>query len=320
VQSIVVLTSAVVVFVAAVARPGDHGGRENPSHASRAPSVPSPLPSGAPIANASGRADGESGCSFADRGFGPYAGWRALPLGKLLIPSAGVTREDGTFDLLLHFHGAEPVRKTLAPEGLGIVVYALDAGVGSSQYEKPFASDEAFPSLVRGIEHEVALATGREGARAGHIALSSWSAGSGAVSRIVARHRDRVAALVLLDSLYGGYNSGQRTLSHGQLAPFTDLARAAMAGGGPFFLSYSAVPTEGYASSSEVAAFLLSDLGRTTTPVSPPSNEPLGLRAAFEEGHLVVRGYGGATKDAHCEHLRYLPRALRDVVLPSFAK
>jgi hypothetical protein len=283
--------------------------------------MPSPLPSGAAARETRAPVDDlGGGCNFPDHGFGTYTGWRSLPLGRLLVPSAGVTRDDGSFDLLLHFHGAEPVRKELALEGLGLVVYALDAGAGSSQYEKPFAYDEALPSLLRAIEREVSLATGREGARATHVAVSSWSAGSGSVSQIVARHHELVSAVILLDSLYGGYTAGQRALVPGQLSAFAALAKSAAEGGDPFFLTYSAIPTEGYASSSEVASFLLNEIGRRATAVEPPPREPRDLRAFLEEGKLVVRGYGGDDKDAHCEHLRFLVPALRNVVLPSFVR
>lgn len=319
VSALIVVASAAVVLITTAGRPRSdaQGTAAPPGPAALAP--PGPLPSGAPERSTDPRVDdsAESGCSCADRGFGPYGGWRALPLGRLLVPSSGLTRADGSFRLLLHFHGAEPVRKQVAPEDLGVVVYALDAGAGSSAYEKPFASDEALPSLLRAIEREVALATGRDDAHAGRVALSSWSAGSGAVGQIVSRHRELVSAVILLDSLYAGYSTGQRALVHGQLGAFVELARSSMAGGAPMFLTYSGIPTEGYASTSEVASFLLGELGRAPLPVSMEQGSALGMRTTFQEGYLVVRGYGGETKQAHCEHLRHLVPALREVVLPA---
>ena len=82
-------------------------------------------------------------------------------------------------------------------------------------------------SLLRTIEREVTLATGREGAHAGHVAVSSWSAGSGAVSQIVGRHRELVSAVVLLDSLYGGYTWGSVRWSTDSSHPLSSRARRA---------------------------------------------------------------------------------------------
>jgi hypothetical protein len=278
--------------------------------------APSELPSGAPENPAAMEEAASEGCSFADRGFGSYGTWTTLTLGKVLIPPGGGVRDDGSYDLLMHFHGAEPVRKELAPEELGLVIYALDNGTASSHYERPFASNEAFPALLSAIDRVVGQASGRKDVHAAHIAVSSWSAGSGAVEQIVIRHADRLGALLLLDSLYSGYGPGRHTLAHGQLPSMVGFAKAALAGGAALLLTYSAVATSGYASSSETATFLLGELGRSAKPIE--STDPFGLTATLDEGHLTVRGYTGADKSAHCAHLRHLLPALREIVLPSF--
>lgn len=304
--------SAAVVLLSGALRD-----RATQATASRPSAIePSSLPSGAPENPAFLEESASEGCSFDDRGFGSYGSWTSLALGKLLIPPGGGVRDDGSYDLLMHFHGAEPVRKELAPKGLGIVIYALDNGTASSHYERPFASNDAFPALLRSIDQSIAKASGREDAHAAHIAISSWSAGSGAAEQIVIRHVDRIGALLLLDSLYSGYGPGRHTLAHGQLPSMVGFAKAALAGGAPLLLTYSAVQTSGYASSSETATFLLRELGRSARRID--ATDPFGLSAAMEEGHLTVRGYEGADKAGHCAHLRLLLPALEDVVLPSF--
>jgi hypothetical protein len=304
--------SAVVVLLAGALR--DRAAQ--PTSARPNPGGPSSLPSGAPENPALLEETATEGCTFADRGFGSYGSWTSLALGKLLIPPGGGVRDDGSYDLLMHFHGAEPIRKELAPRELGLVIYALDKGTASSHYERPFASNDAFPALVRSIDQSIAKASGREDVHAAHVAISSWSAGSGAAEQIVIRHVNQVGALLLLDSLYSGYGPGRHTLAHGQLPSIVGFARDALAGGAPLLLTYSAVQTSGYASSGETATFLLSELGRSARSID--ANDPFGLSAALEEGHLTVRGYEGADKAAHCAHLRLLLPALEDVVLPSF--
>lgn len=268
------------------------------------------------------RADDEGvGCSFPEHGFGDYERWRPLSLGRVLVPGARAVRDDGTFNLLVHFHGAEPVRKELAPERMDLVVAAVDAGAGSSKYEHALAHDGSFEALLASIEREVAIASGRPDAHVGHLAVSSWSAGYGAVAQILARPHDKVEAVLLLDSLYASYQPGRRALEHGQVAPFVRAARSASEGGPLFFLTTTEIDTNGYASSSETAAFLLRELGARPTPVSSTSSptEELSLLRSYDRGALFVRGYAGKGSGDHCAQLRLLPGLLRRRVLPAFA-
>lgn len=280
-----------------------------------------------------------SGCHFPDRGFGAYGQWRALDipdlagsdvrrLGKLLVPPGGGLHADAGFDLLVHFHGAEPVRKELGPADLPLVVFAVDAGTRSSHYGKLLAEAGSFERLLGAIEQQVAAITGRADAHAAHVAVSSWSAGYAAVSRALGQAPKRVGALLLLDSLYASYAPNQRDIAKGALDAYTAAAQAAARGGAPFFLSHSGVKTDGYASTSEVATALLDGLGATSVAVAgdveedeepeEPQHAPLRLVRMYDAGRFVVRGYAGAGPDDHCAHLRLLKRALVEDVLPAF--
>ncbi|MFT3772050.1 MAG: hypothetical protein QM820_42125 [Minicystis sp.] len=318
-EGLVLLVSALVVIGGAAA------GRYMPQAAPAAvvtvgPGLPPPLPSGAPMREFEELpTDDEraAGCHFADRGFGDYGSWRRVPLGRALVPPGRAVDDAGEFRLLVHFHGAEPVRKQLAPEGLDLVIAAVDAGVGSRAYERALAEPDTFDKLVAAVEAEVAAANGLPRARARSIILSSWSAGYGAVTQILARRTPRVGAVVLLDSLYAGYASS-RTIEHGQLPAFVEAARAARAGGPAFYLTHTAIATPGYASTAEVASFLLTELGATATTVEDTgSGERFPLRRMFEEGHLWIRGYAGGDRDAHCAQLHQITAILRQAVLPS---
>lgn len=289
--------------------------------------LPPPLPSGAPpraLEDLPADDERAAGCHFADRGFGDYVAWRRLPgapsAARALVPVGRAVAEDGSFRLLVHFHGAEPARKQLAPEGFGLVIAAVDAGVGSRAYERALAEPASFAQLVAAVEAEVAAAHGLPagGAHARSIVLSSWSAGYGAITQILARHTPRVDAIILLDSLYAGYPGNGRALEHGQLSVFVDAARAARSGGPAFYLTHTAIATPGYASTSEVASFLLRELGAEAAPVDDGAGaERFPLFRLFEDGRLGIRGYAGADRDAHCAQLHLLPAVLRDAVLPA---
>ena len=295
------------------------------------------LPRGAPTYEPDTEAP-VSGCHFVDRGFGAYEKWQALDttdlapgdvrrLGKLLVPPGGGLRADGSFDLLVHFHGAEPVRKELAPKDFSLVIFAVDAGTRSSHYGKLLAEAGSFEQLLAAIDRQVAAITSRADAHAGHVAVSSWSAGYAAVSRALAQAPKRIGALLLLDSLYAGYAPNGHDIAKASLAPYMAFAQTAARGGAPFFVSHSGVKTEGYASTSEVATALLDGLGATSVAVSgdveedddtEPQNAPLRLVRMYDAGRFVMRGYSGAGPDDHCAHLRLLKRALAEEILPAF--
>jgi hypothetical protein len=125
---------------------------------------------------------------------------------------------------------------------------------------------------------------------------------------------------VLLDSLYAGYLAGKRTVEHGQVPLFLEAARKARNGGAAFYLTHTAIGTPGYASTGEVASYLLAELGVTATPVDAEPGEAHALSRLFEEGRLVIRGYAGADRDAHCAQLHLLPSILRETVLPGLGR
>lgn len=322
-EALVLTTSAIVIVVAGAM---NHRRSAADPSSSAAPSTLAlaPLPSGATARPATAdplNGEIEAGCHFPDRGFGTYLGWRPLPLGRLLIPTALSLADDGGYSLLLHFHGAEPIRKELAAHELNLVVAAVDAGPRSGAYDRALADEATFGTLLGAINREVAAATRRMDVHPGHIALSSWSAGYGAVNRILGRtyQPPRIEAVILLDSLHAGYAPDGRSPAATQLAPFLATARDAVRGASLFYLTHSEIPTEGYASTSETASFLLEQLGVQPAEASPDPLDPLPLRRMLEEGRFFLRGYRGADKSAHCAHLRLLPAILRDHVLPAFA-
>ncbi|WP_437282669.1 hypothetical protein WME90_19435 [Sorangium sp. So ce375] len=302
-----------------------------PAQAS-APTEPSPLPRGGePERSAPDERDAQAGCDFADPGFGVYERWRPLPLGRLLVPPARAVRADGGYDLLIHFHGAEPVRKLLAPKGMDLVIAGVDLGTRSSEYARALEGG-GWDALLQAIDREVESATGSADARARRLVLSSWSAGSGAIGRIIERGSGQVDGLILLDSLYGSYMPGQTSLVQGQLAPYVALANAAARGAPVFYLTHTEVPTSGYASTKETATFLLRELGAAPiavtssaddAPSATPGNgaeqaaDALRLTRMYDGGSLYVRGYAGAGPGEHCAQLRLLPAILAEHVLPA---
>ncbi|WP_441286436.1 hypothetical protein ACSRUE_29095 [Sorangium sp. KYC3313] len=222
----------------------------------------------------------------------------------------------------------------LAPRGMDLVIAGVDVGTRSSEYARALEGG-SWDALLQAIDREVENASGSAGARMRRLVLSSWSAGSGALGRIIERGSSHVDALILLDSLYGSYMPGQTSLAQGQLAPYVALANAAARGAPVFYLTHTEVPTSGYASTKEAATFLLRELGATPIAVTSrgdeaPSGAPgdraaeagdaLRLTRMYDGGSLYVRGYAGAGPGEHCAQLRLLPAILAEHVLPALRR
>lgn len=257
------------------------------------------------------------GCDFAETNSKDYLDARTLPLGKVLIPAGLALPPDGVFDVLVHFHGAEPVRKLLTPLGLGFVIASFDIGTLSGGYDRAFSAPGTFDAMLSAISREVSVVANHPAARPRTIILTSWSAGYGAIRRIITPGRDDIDAVVLIDSLYSGFAPGAETPDPAELAPFAALARSAARGGPFLFMTHSSVPTYGYASTVDTATFLLRDVGLETTLAPPATDDAFGLIRARDRNHFFVRGYAGGDAAAHCAQLRLLPDILQRQIIPS---
>ncbi|MBI3204460.1 MAG: hypothetical protein HYZ29_23185 [Myxococcales bacterium] len=72
------------------------------------------------------RAKGFTECNPHDPlGLGPYAPFRPVPFGKILIPKKGGHTPDMGFDVVIHFHGADAVRKYLVQSARSRIVSEL---------------------------------------------------------------------------------------------------------------------------------------------------------------------------------------------------
>lgn len=241
-------------------------------------------------------------------------------MGQMIAPKKGGLTKDGRFDLVVHFHGHEPARKEFVKTARGQVLVGIDLGIGSGAYERAFEDPARFRNLVAQVEQEMARRNGRERARADRIALSSWSAGYGAIWRILMQPAGRgIDALVLLDSVHAGYVNGHDgALKPWQIEPFVAYAKRAAAGERFLFLSHSAIQPPGYASTREVAEAIIRRLGSTARETAPRQGDPLGLElyARFDRGNLHVRGYGGNDKPDHCAHLGLIADVMKVHIVP----
>jgi hypothetical protein len=238
--------------------------------------------------------------------------------GRVIFIPDGCRSVSSTYDLLIHFHGAPTsVEPTFEKSGIGGVLAILNLGNGSGAYEKEFETPSAFRDLVNRIRVVVGEMCPNAATSERRIALSGWSAGYGAVRRIIDRvaDADRVDAVLLSDGLHAGFesdNKWERVVNGAAMAPFALFADRAVAGERLFAITHSSIATP-YASTTETASFLLQqqNMQRVTRNEDGPRPNMRLLTSADRRG-FHVQGYAGDDKPAHCDQLH----AFGDTLLP----
>ena len=240
----------------------------------------------------------------ADPGFGSYSTWsRAPAMGQMIVPNS-LTKSSTTFDVVFHFHGHEAARKEWVRSVDGVVLVGIDLGNGSGAYQEGFAVPAVFEALLKSVERGVQEHVGNPKLRAGRVGLTAWSAGYGAVTRILGSNfgKRRVDAVALFDGLHTSYASGN--LDTARLEPVVDFAQRAAHGEKVFYISHSSIVPPGYASTTETSNYLIWRLGGKPEPASTSRQFPLGLELinSYSQGDFTVRGFSGAGKLDHCAH------------------
>jgi hypothetical protein len=154
------------------------------------------------------------------------------------------------------------------------------------------------------------------------VALTAWSAGYGAVARILDTEAlgESLDAIILLDGFHSSFD-GQRRVELTRLAAFHRFAQKAISGERLLTITHSEVETGTYPTSRETTDALLGLLGLTRAaggarPEWPALKESHGVRkekipplvptTECHAGSFHVRGFTGGTKEDHMAHLIYM--------------
>lgn len=246
-------------------------------------------------------------------------GYTLAGAGALFVPSS-FHSADGAFDLLVHFNGnAELVAESVAAAGLDALVLVVNLGVGSGVYEARYS----VPAMLDyDLERVVAVARARglENPHLRRLAFSAWSAGYGALVRLLVSEEvfRRATAVLLCDAMHAGFSDKRsRAVDMDRIDPFVRFAREASLGKKLFVMTHSEVGEFRYATTTETSDALLAALGifrarktdwpeRPTLPLSRAvmtTESWLEQRSEARRGELHVAGYKGFREDDHIAHL-----------------
>jgi hypothetical protein len=318
--SVCAAAGLVGVFDARTAAADEPSPYDGPTKPAAQVEPPSQSGDAAPKPPAKKRRGGLHPCMTPDPGFGIYDGWSGsgMSLGQVLMPHQGGISKSGQFDVVIHFHGHEPIRKEFVKTAKGIVLVGIDLGIGSGAYQAPFSNPAVFTQLLASVEAAVARHAGRPSAKIRKLGLSSWSAGYGAIEQILRQPAGKkVDAVILLDSLHAGYTDEQsHALKTDQLVPFVEFAKRAAKKQSFMFLSHSSIIPPGYASTTEVAEYVVGKLGGK--PKKAHRQDVLGLDMIdrFDKGSFHMRGYTGDDKPDHCAHIGLMADIVRSHLEP----
>jgi hypothetical protein len=235
----------------------------------------------------------------------------SLELGTLFLPTK---LGGGRAPLFIHFHGGTWLPEVAAARAGNTAVISIQLGAGSSVYAKPFSDPQLFRRLLAEAETKARMTFEP-------ISLTAWSAGYGAVREIlkVPENYARVARVLLIDGLHTGYAGGkpgtgpsqESELETDNVQIFLQFARDAVAGRKQMIVTHSEIFPGTFASTTETADWLLTQLGLKRTPVvrwGPSGTQQL---SEVRAGKLLVIGYAGNTAPDHVDQLHSLPEYLK---------
>jgi hypothetical protein len=213
--------------------------------------------------------------------------------------------------LLIHFHGAPwLIERHVARYLPKAALITVNLGSGSSVYRKPFEQENLFRKLLDEARQALSIKRGWAS-----ITLSGFSAGYGGVREILRRPEYFVLVnnVLLLDGMHASYSPEGKLLADGgtiqasDVEAFVNFAREAVAGRKTFVVTHSEIFPGAYASTTECADYLLSQLSLKRLPKL--ANAPMGMQqlSAVDAGGFHLRGYAGNTAQDHVDFLHAMP-------------
>jgi hypothetical protein len=229
-----------------------------------------------------------------------------LEQGTLYLPA----KLDSKRTLLVFFHGGNWLPE-VAGAKYKMAVVTIRVGAGSATYARAFSDPGRVRKLLAEAESQADLHFGR-------LILGGWSAGCGAIREIVRQPEAyaRVASVVCIDGIHTGYKTGkpgplESDIDTDNLVSWVQLAQDAIAGKKRVLITHSEIFPGTFASTTETADYLLSQLGLKNRPIL--KHGPMGTQQLSEvrSGRFLLIGYAGNSAPDHVDELHSLLEYLK---------
>lgn len=227
---------------------------------------------------------------------------------------------NSTFGLLLHFHGNSiPARYAAEKSDKNLIAASVNLGAGSGVYYKAFNDSTLFRAIIDSIVQITSRRLGHV-VRAGRIFLSGFSAGYGAVKRILSNESNYrlLDGVILLDGLHASYIPERKVLAEGgridstALEIFLKLAKdtSGKNSGKKFLITHSEIFPGTFASTTETTDYLIRKAGLKRKAVLGWG--PLGMQQLSEvkSNNFTVLGFAGNAAPDHIDHFNALSNFL----------
>jgi hypothetical protein len=231
-----------------------------------------------------------------------------LELGTLFLPERMHNGRQAR--LLFFFHGGNWIPEVAVSKQQRMAVITVQAGAGSGSYEKLFADPARFPNLIAEAEAKSRL-------KFSEIDLGGWSAGCGALRKILndPPSYGRVNRVLCIDGVHTDYVSGkpgpqESGIGIGNLQIWLRLGRDAIAGKKRLMITHTEIFPGTFASTTETADWLLHDWGLTPHPVLRWGPMQTQILSDVDAGGLRVVGFAGNSAPDHIDQLHSLPEFL----------
>jgi hypothetical protein len=231
-----------------------------------------------------------------------------LELGTLFIPQK--LHRGRQARLLLFFHGGDSVPELAVSKLQNLAVITVQAGAGSSNYERLFDDPARFPSII-------AEAESRSGLKFSEISLGGWSAGCGALRKILndPPSYTRVNRVLCIDGVHTGYVDGkpgplESEIDTSNLQIWLRFGRDAIGGKKRLIITHTEIFPGTFASTTETADWLIHEWGLTPHPVVRWGPMQTQILSDVSAGGLRVVGFAGNSAPDHVDQLHSLPEFL----------
>ena len=239
---------------------------------------------------------------------------KQLPFARLFV-AKGFGASAGVCDLVVHFHGApETTIPAFDSTGIPAALLLVNLGVWADPYVDAYAQSTAFPRLIAAVQKALSrVLPDHEQCTIGRIALSAFSSGYAAVSRILlsTENIERIDAVLLADAMHAPYlDKLTRQVDARGMTGITRFARLATEGERMLSITHSSIETYAFASTSRTASALLSTLGVVPVVRALPGPRQMTMKYRADRRGLHVRGFEGSDAPAHSDHLRAIGQTL----------